>query len=473
MASSSPSAKLIPSDGGKKKLPDPVGKVTFFSRKVYIPTKEFPDFNFFGRIVGPCGMTVKELEQETGCKIWVCGKGSVLDSKKEKINSSHRFWQHLKDELHVLIQCKDTPNRAKIQISDAVAKVKEILLLAVSGSDELMRKQFAELALINGTCEMPPIFVSVSKCGLYEGISKQGIQGLLQEIRALSSQTVKLIPSDEGKNKLPDPVGKVALFLQKVYIPTKEFPDFNFVGPIVGPRGMTVKELEQETGCKIWVCGKGSVLDSKKEEIKSGKRYWQDLKDELHVLIQCNDTSNRAKIQISDAVAKVKEILLQAVDKLMRKQLAVIHRTFNMPFIFVPGSKCGFCEGIAKQGNQAGPEAGADHDYAECRALTGKTRRRMVDRAGCCKLCLGAHLSENCDKKDQTTCFACGRTTHNTALCMTEPWLGCMKKPRLPEPKAAGTITESDEFSDSGVSSITGSSVTSGSSASPASNDDS
>ncbi|TKR82656.1 hypothetical protein L596_016346 [Steinernema carpocapsae] len=454
MASSSPTAKLIPSDGGKKKLPDPVGKVALFSRKVYFPTKKFPDFNFFGLIVGPRGMTVKELEEETGCKIMVRGKGSVLDSKKEDIHSGKRYWQDLKDKLHVLIQCNDTSNRAKIQISDAVAKVREILLLAVSGSDELMRKQFAELALINGTCEMPPIFVSLSKCGLCEGVSKQGIQGLRQGIRASSSPTAKLIPSDGGKKKLPDPVGKVALFLQKVYFPTKKFPDFIF-GPIVGPRGMTVKELEQETGCKIMVRGKGSVRDSKKEDIHSGKRYWQDLKDELHVLIQCNDTPNRAKIQISDAVAKVKEILLKP------------------PFIFVPGSKCGFCEGIAKQGNQAGPEAGADHDYAECRALSCRTRTRMVNRAGCCKLCLGAHLSENCDKKDQTTCFACGRTDHNTALCKTEPWLGCMKKPRLPEPKAAGAITEFDELSDSGVSSITGSSVTSGSSASPASNDDS
>ena len=42
------------------------------------------------------------------------------------------------------------------------------------------------------------------------------------------------------------------------------FFQFNFVGRILGPRGMTTKQLEQETGCKIMVRGKGSMRDKKK-----------------------------------------------------------------------------------------------------------------------------------------------------------------------------------------------------------------
>ncbi len=42
---------------------------------------------------------------------------------------------------------------------------------------------------------------------------------------------------------------------------------FNFVGRILGPRGMTAKQLEQETGCKIMVRGKGSMRDKKKVRI--------------------------------------------------------------------------------------------------------------------------------------------------------------------------------------------------------------
>jgi hypothetical protein len=36
------------------------------------------------------------------------------------------------------------------------------------------------------------------------------------------------------------------------------------VGRILGPRGMTAKQLEQETGCKIMVRGKGSMRDKVK-----------------------------------------------------------------------------------------------------------------------------------------------------------------------------------------------------------------
>lgn len=42
------------------------------------------------------------------------------------------------------------------------------------------------------------------------------------------------------------------------------FGQFNFVGRILGPRGMTAKQLEQETGCKIMVRGRGSMRDKKK-----------------------------------------------------------------------------------------------------------------------------------------------------------------------------------------------------------------
>ncbi len=44
---------------------------------------------------------------------------------------------------------------------------------------------------------------------------------------------------------------------------------FNFVGRILGPRGLTAKQLEAETGCKIMVRGKSSMRDKKKVRHKS------------------------------------------------------------------------------------------------------------------------------------------------------------------------------------------------------------
>jgi hypothetical protein len=69
---------------------------------------------------------------------------------------------------------------------------------------------------------------------------------------------------------LPDATGPAVNLSEKVYVPIKEYPEFNFVGRILGPRGMTTKQLEQETGCKIMVRGKGSMRDKK----KVSKTYW-------------------------------------------------------------------------------------------------------------------------------------------------------------------------------------------------------
>jgi len=139
---------------GKKQeplsLPEAAGAPVTLSEKVYVPIKEHPDFNFVGRILGPRGMTTKQLEQETGCKIMVRGKGSMRDKKKEDQNRGKPNWEHLNDELHVLITVEDTENRAKMKLQRAVDEVRKLLTVA-EGEDELKKRQLMELAIINGT----------------------------------------------------------------------------------------------------------------------------------------------------------------------------------------------------------------------------------------------------------------------------------------------------------------------------------
>lgn len=50
-------------------------------------------FNFVGRILGPRGLTAKQLEAETGCKIMVRGKGSMRDKKKVRATNTHTHAQ--------------------------------------------------------------------------------------------------------------------------------------------------------------------------------------------------------------------------------------------------------------------------------------------------------------------------------------------------------------------------------------------
>jgi protein quaking len=137
--------------GSVSELPPPEGEIVILQEKVYVPVKAFPNYNFVGRILGPRGMTAKQLEQDTGCKIMVRGKGSLRDRQREELNRGRPSWEHLEEELHVLIQCEDTPNRAPTKLQAAVEKVKKLLVPAPDGTDELKRKQLMELAIINGT----------------------------------------------------------------------------------------------------------------------------------------------------------------------------------------------------------------------------------------------------------------------------------------------------------------------------------
>ena len=55
--------------------------------------------------------------------------------------------------------------------------------------------------------------------------------------------------------------------LRKITIPQERFPEYNFIGLIIGPRGNTQKRMERETGCKISIRGKGSAKDGKVREV--------------------------------------------------------------------------------------------------------------------------------------------------------------------------------------------------------------
>ncbi|XP_009276734.1 PREDICTED: protein quaking [Aptenodytes forsteri] len=125
-------------------------------------------FNFVGRILGPRGLTAKQLEAETGCKIMVRGKGSMRDKKKvsfksrdnhdpavleveEEQNRGKPNWEHLNEDLHVLITVEDAQNRAEIKLKRAVEEVKKLLIPAAEGEDSLKKMQLMELAILNGT----------------------------------------------------------------------------------------------------------------------------------------------------------------------------------------------------------------------------------------------------------------------------------------------------------------------------------
>jgi splicing factor 1 len=72
---------------------------------------------------------------------------------------------------------------------------------------------------------------------------------------------------------------------EKVYIPVKEFPEINFFGLLVGPRGNSLKKMERDSGAKISIRGKGSVKEGKARP----EAFADDAEEDLHCLVTGED----------------------------------------------------------------------------------------------------------------------------------------------------------------------------------------
>ncbi|XP_063975737.1 protein held out wings isoform X4 [Diachasmimorpha longicaudata] len=217
-------ASLFQISGVKKEpltLPEAEGDVVTLTEKVYVPVKEHPDFNFVGRILGPRGMTAKQLEQETGCKIMVRGKGSMRDKKKEEQNRGKPNWEHLTDELHVLLTVEDTENRATLKLARAVEEVKKLLVPA-DGEDELKKRQLMELAIINGTYRDSNTKVSAAAACDEEW----------RRVAAAAAESQRLLPGLGTQMRTQNaPLGAPLILSPRISVPTTAASLLNGSGP--------------------------------------------------------------------------------------------------------------------------------------------------------------------------------------------------------------------------------------------------
>ncbi|XP_073846593.1 uncharacterized protein isoform X2 [Musca autumnalis] len=132
-----------------------------------------------------------------------------------------------------------------------------------------------------------------------------------------SNKTIANVGSTGGgggeKTKMLDitrdrPV-KVAV---KVAVPVRDHPKFNFVGKLLGPKGNSMKRLQEETMCKMAVLGRGSMRDRKKEEELrgSGDSRYAHLFEDLHVEISTFAAPAEAHARIAYALAEVRRFLV-------------------------------------------------------------------------------------------------------------------------------------------------------------------
>ncbi|KAL2718720.1 hypothetical protein V1478_012596 [Vespula squamosa] len=98
----------------------------------------------------------------------------------------------------------------------------------------------------------------------------------------------------------------------KVLVPVREHPKFNFVGKLLGPKGNSMKRLQEETMCKMAVLGRGSMKDRQKEEecrLSLDPKY-AHLSDDLHVEITALAPPAEAHARIAFALAEVRKYLI-------------------------------------------------------------------------------------------------------------------------------------------------------------------
>ncbi len=52
--------------------------------------------------------------------------------------------------------------------------------------------------------------------------------------------------------------GIIGRYEKKVFVPTEEYPHINFLGILLGPKGVNQKSMERDTGCRILLKGRGA-----------------------------------------------------------------------------------------------------------------------------------------------------------------------------------------------------------------------
>lgn len=108
----------------------------------------------------------------------------------------------------------------------------------------------------------------------------------------------------------------------KVLVPVREHPKFNFVGKLLGPKGNSLKRLQEDTMCRMAILGRGCMRDRAKEEelrLSLDPKY-AHLSDDLHVEISALGPPAEAHARVAFALAEVRKYLIPDSNDTIRQQ---------------------------------------------------------------------------------------------------------------------------------------------------------
>ncbi|KAL9094595.1 MAG: hypothetical protein Q9165_003154 [Trypethelium subeluteriae] len=138
---------------------------------------------------------------------------------------------------------------------------------------------------------------------------------LEDERHKLVEKAIKVIPNYHP----PSDYRRPTKTQEKVYVPVNDYPEINFIGLLIGPRGNTLKKMETESQAKIAIRGKGSVKEGKG---RSDAAHTSNQEEDLHCLIMADteEKVNKAKKLIHQVIETATSIP-EGQNELKRNQL--------------------------------------------------------------------------------------------------------------------------------------------------------
>lgn len=194
-------------------------------------------------------------------------------------------------------------------------------------------------------------------------------------------------------------------YQEKIWIPQREYPDINFIGLLIGPRGHTLKKMETETGTKICIRGKGSLKEGKNDAASLAAA-----EEELHALVMA-DTIER----LSRAVKMINRIIecstsgpeeANELKKAQLRELAALNGTLKEVDLYQAAVVCGNC-------------GATGHRKFECQQ----------------------------PQKTDVTCRICGQLGHTAVDCLSSTLLPPTTAPPVPKAPAAENKGDEDYLS--------------------------
>eukprot|EP00262_Sarcandra_glabra_P001935 TRINITY_DN1211_c0_g1_i2.p1 TRINITY_DN1211_c0_g1~~TRINITY_DN1211_c0_g1_i2.p1 ORF type:complete len:291 (+),score=41.71 TRINITY_DN1211_c0_g1_i2:141-1013(+) len=155
---------------------------------------------------------------------------------------------------------------------------------------------------------------------------------------AFQSERLGLLQPTSAHGWVGSQGGTSGLIVKKtirVDIPVDNYPTYNFVGRLLGPRGNSLKRVEASTECRVLIRGRGSIKDPTREEMMRGKPGYEHLNDPLHILVEAELPVDIVDSRLMQA-REILEDLLKPVDesqdfikKQQLRELAMLNGTLR------------------------------------------------------------------------------------------------------------------------------------------------